>query len=196
VLLGVAPGLGVLTVVDVAAAVAGVRPNVAAEAIAVVRDSAWVSVVALALLALLAAGWLVRRTLLRRRRVRVVETWACGYPSMSPRMQYTASSFAGPLLSTFGRMSGVVEHRSADAFRTEPVDLVLDRSAIPVWHWVRRTAMRLRPIPGPALRYLIYVMVALVVLLAYLGLEAGDDHCRGGRLANRRSGAMAGTRGR
>ena len=68
VLLGVAPGLGVLAVVDVAAAVAGAKPNVAPEAIAVVRDSAWVSVVALALLALLAAGWLVRRTLLRRRR--------------------------------------------------------------------------------------------------------------------------------
>jgi len=173
VLLGVAPGLGVLTVVDVAAAVAGVRPNVAVEAIAVVRDSAWVSVVALALLALLAAGWLVRRNLLRRRPVRLVETWACGYPSVSPRMQYTASSFAAPLLSTFGRMSGVVEHRSADAFRTEPVDLVLDRSAIPAWHWVRRTAMRLRPIQqGRLYAYLIYVMVALVVLLAYLGLES------------------------
>jgi hypothetical protein len=70
-------------------------------------------------------------------------------------------------------MSGVVEHRSADSFRTEPVDLVLDRSAIPAWHWVRRTANRLRPIQqGRLYAYLIYVMVALVVLLAYLGLES------------------------
>jgi hypothetical protein len=137
----------------------------------VVRDTAWVSVVALALLALLAAGWLVRRLVLRGRIVRLVETWGCGYALPSPRMQYTASSFATPLLSTFGRMSGVVEHRSEESFHTEPVDLVLDRSAIPAWHWVQRTAMRLRPMQqGRLYAYLIYVMVALVVLLAYLAL--------------------------
>ena len=103
--------------------------------------------------------------------VRLVETWACGYPLMTPRMQYSASSFAAPLLSTFGPASGVVEHRSVGAFHTEPVDLVLDRSAIPAWHRVRRTAMRLRPIQqGRLYVYLIYVMVALVVLLAYLAL--------------------------
>jgi hypothetical protein len=131
-----------------------------------------VSAVALALLSLLAVGWFVRRTVLRRRTVRRVETWGCGYPLPSARMQYTASSFAAPLLSTFGRMSGVVEHRSAGAFHTEPVDLVLDRSAIPAWHWVRRTALRLRPIQqGRLYAYLIYVMVALVVLLAYLALS-------------------------
>jgi hydrogenase-4 component B len=172
VLLGVAPGLGVLAVVDVAGALTASAPNVTVEALAVVRDSAWVSAVALALLSLLAVGWFVRRTVLRKRAVRLVETWGCGYPLPSARMQYTASSFAAPLLSTFGRMSGVVEHRSAGAFHTEPVDLVLDRSAIPAWHWVRRTALRLRPIQqGRLYAYLIYVMVALVVLLAYLALS-------------------------
>jgi hydrogenase-4 component B len=170
-LLGVAPAFGVLAVVDVAAAIAATSPNVSDGAAVVVRDTAWVSIVALALLALLAAGWLLRRMVLRRRIVRLVETWGCGYALPSPRMQYTASSFAAPLLSTFGRMSGVVEHRSAESFRTEPVDLVLDRSAVPAWHWVRRTAMRLRPMQqGRLYAYLIYVMVALVVLLAYLAL--------------------------
>jgi hydrogenase-4 component B len=172
-LLGVAPGFGVVAVVDVAVRLAASAPNVGADAMAVVRDSAWVSVVALVLLALLAAGWAVRRLALRRRVIRLVETWACGYRLGSPRMQYTASSFAAPLLSTFGKVSGVVEHRSVDAFRTEPVDLVLDRSAIPAWHWVRRAALRLRPIQqGRLYVYLIYVMVALVVLLAYLALES------------------------
>ena len=171
-MLGVAPGPGVRAVVNVAAGITGSRPNVAADAIAVMLDAAWVSVVALALLALLAAGWLVRRIVLRRRVVRLVETWACGYPLASPRSQYTASSFAAPLLSTFGGLSGVVQHPASDAFHTEPVDLVLDRSAVPAWHWVQRMAMRLRPIQqGRLYAYLIYVMVALVVLLAYLALE-------------------------
>ena len=87
-------------------------------------------------------------------------------------MQYTASSFAAPLLSTFGRMSGVVVHRTAHALHTEPVDLVLDRSAIPTWHRVQRAALRLRPIQqGRLYADLIYVMAAVVALLADLGLE-------------------------
>ena len=140
---------------------------------AVVRDSAWISATALLTLALLAVTWLGRSALLRRRSVRVEETWACGYPLGTSRMQYTASSFAAPLLSTFGRASGVVEHRTADALHTEPVDLVLDRSAIPVWHRVRRAAMHLRPIQqGRLYAYLMYVMAALVVLLAYLSLAS------------------------
>jgi len=172
VLLGVAPGPGVVAVVEVAARITRQAPAATGEAMAVVRDSAWISAVALVLMALLAGLWVVRRAALRRRVVRAVETWACGYPLGTARMQYTASSFAAPLLSTFGRMSGVVEHRAADAFHTEPVDLVLDRSAIPAWHWVRRAALRLRPIQqGRLYVYLIYVMVALVALLAYLGLE-------------------------
>ena len=173
VVLGVAPAFGVVPVVNVAAALVRVAPNATEELMPVVRDSAWISASALLTLALLAVAWLGRSALLRRRSVRAEETWACGYPLGTSRMQYTASSFAAPLLSTFGRVSGVVEHRTADALHTEPVDLVLDRSAIPVWHRVRRAAMHLRPIQqGRLYAYLMYVMAALVVLLAYLALAS------------------------
>ena len=173
VVLGVAPAFGVVPVVNVAAALVRVAPNAAEEVMLVVRDSAWISASALLTLALLAVAWLGRSALLRRRSVRAGETWACGYPLGTSRMQYTASSFAAPLLSTFGRVSGVVEHRTADALHTEPVDLVLDRSAIPVWHRVRRAAMHLRPIQqGRLYAYSIYVMAARVVLLAYLALAS------------------------
>jgi len=169
VALGVAPALGVLPVTGVAAEMARAAPN--ADVLAVARDTAWVSGVALLVIALLSVGWLVRRAVLRRRLVRSGETWACGYPLGTPRMQYTASSFAAPLLSTFGRMSGVVEHGTPEAFHTEPVDLVLDRGALPAWHRLQRAALRLRPIQqGRLYVYLIYVMAALVVLLAYLAL--------------------------
>ena len=41
----------------------------------------------------------IRRRLLQNREVRAGETWACGYESVSPKMQYTAASFADPALS-------------------------------------------------------------------------------------------------
>jgi hydrogenase-4 component B len=172
-LVGVAPPLAVAAVMQAATTLTPSAADAAVEATAVVRDSGSISIVALAALGLLAVGWLIRRAALRRRVVRAVSTWACGYPLGSARMQYTASSFAAPLLSTFGKVSGVIEHRTADSFHTEPVDLVLDRSAIPTWRWVLRAALRLRPIQqGRLSAYLIYVMVALVVLLAYLALAS------------------------
>jgi hypothetical protein len=88
-------------------------------------------------------------------------------------MQYTASSFAAPLLSTFGGMSGVRAHREGGRFSTEPFDLVLDRVATPLWRAIQRSALRLRPLQQGRLHaYLIYVMAALLVLLAYVAVEA------------------------
>jgi formate hydrogenlyase subunit 3/multisubunit Na+/H+ antiporter MnhD subunit len=48
----------------------------------------------------LIAAW--RRWLLADRRVEESPTWDCGYAQPSPRMQYTASSFAQPLTDLFG----------------------------------------------------------------------------------------------
>jgi hydrogenase-4 component B len=173
VLLGVAPSLAIAAVMRVAAALTPRGAEVAGGVSAVVHDSASISILALSVLGLLGVGWFIRQILLRRRAVRSVETWACGYPLGTARMQYTASSFAAPLLSTFGKVSGVIEHRTADSLHTEPVDLVLDGSAIPAWHWVQRAALRLRPMQqGRLYVYLIYVMAALVVLLAYLALAS------------------------
>ena len=43
----------------------------------------------------------VRRRLLAGRRVERAVTWDCGYAAPTPRMQYTASSFARPLVQLF-----------------------------------------------------------------------------------------------
>jgi hypothetical protein len=86
-------------------------------------------------------------------------------------MQYTASSFAAPLLSIFGALSGVREHRGATVFHTTVDDLVLDRVALPWWERVHRVALRLRPIQQGRLHvYLLYIVATLLVLLAYLVL--------------------------
>jgi hypothetical protein len=84
-------------------------------------------------------------------------------------MQYTASSFAAPLIDVFGEASGVRTHRGATVFHSEPVDLVLDHIVAPMWTSIRRVAIRLRGLQQGRLRtYLIYSVATLTALLAYL----------------------------
>ena len=49
---------------------------------------------------------LLRRGLLASRRVEQGTTWGCGYAQPTPRMQYTASSFAQPLMDLFRPLLG------------------------------------------------------------------------------------------
>ena len=53
------------------------------------------------LLGLIVLIMFVRRKLLAGRRVEQAVTWDCGYAAPTPRMQYTASSFARPLVLLF-----------------------------------------------------------------------------------------------
>jgi formate hydrogenlyase subunit 3/multisubunit Na+/H+ antiporter MnhD subunit len=59
--------------------------------------------VALVLVGLVAGLALLRRALLAGRQVESALTWDCGYARPTARMQYSASSFAEPLTSLFGR---------------------------------------------------------------------------------------------
>jgi hydrogenase-4 component B len=171
VLLGIGAPLGVWPALSIAQRIVG--EGAGALRSDVVSDASWIAAVALGTFGLVGLLWLLRWALLRRRQVRASETWGCGYPMPTPRMQYTASSFAAPLVTAFGRISGVTEHRSASEFVSHPVDLVLDGVAVPAWARLRRAALRLRPMQQGRLHiYLLYVMVALVAMLAYLALAA------------------------
>jgi len=148
-----------------------VDPGSAAD----VSRSAW-QVAAFALVLLVAVG--VAAFLMHRLRVRVSrrvsDTWGCGYAAATPRMQYTASSFAAPLLDVFGAASGVRTHRGPTVFHSEPFDLALDRAIAPAWASVRRVAMRLRRLQQGRLRtYLVYAVATLTVLLGYLVVRGG-----------------------
>jgi peptidoglycan/LPS O-acetylase OafA/YrhL len=84
-------------------------------------------------------------------------------------MQYTASSFAAPLLSIFGALSGVVEHRGTTVFHSDPRDLVLDGVLTRMWSNIHGAALRLRPMQQGRIHvYLIYVVGALLACLVYL----------------------------
>lgn len=173
VALGLIPMLGISLVNTTARQLSGMEGAAIPRA---VLSSAWaISLLALATLALSAALWRIRHVLVRRQIVRHDVTWACGYDAVTPRMQYTASSFATPLLAVFGGLSGVRVERAAAALHTHPVDLVLDGVVLPLWSATRRMALRLRAIQqgrGRLYVYLLFVMAALLVLLAYLALGA------------------------
>jgi hypothetical protein len=81
-------------------------------------------------------------------------------------MQYTASSFAAPLIAAYRPVAGVRVERSASAFRSHPTDLVLAVGVRPLWQGLRWTAERLRPIQqGRLPLYLLYVVATVIVLL-------------------------------
>ena len=140
-----------------------------------VRDGVWtISALAGVVIVVSALLWWARSALARRQGVRTDATWGCGYAAPTPRMQYTASSFASPLLTIFGRLSSVSVEQTPSSLHTHPVDPILDRAALPLWAAVRRAALRFRGIQHGRLHvYLLYVLGALIALLAYLAMAGG-----------------------
>jgi len=135
--------------------------------------------VALASLALSGAGgaWLWLR--LARRPAPRARTWDCGYTAPTGRMQYSAASFAQPLVRVFSFALLPEEHGPAgvalfpppSAFHGEVVDAALDRVVLPFAHAFTRLAGRLRVLQqGSVQQYLLYVWIALVALLAAGGV--------------------------
>jgi hypothetical protein len=85
-------------------------------------------------------------------------------------MQYTASSYAAPLLETFHPVEGVRVERSPSRFHSHPIDLVLDGLVFPVWRRIGELAHEVRLLQAGRLRwYLLYVILTVLALLIYLG---------------------------
>ena len=167
--LGIAPVLGIALVSPVARELSGIEGGTSfAE---VISGASAIALMAVATLAVAGGLWLLRWGALRGQVVRREPTWACAYDATTPRMQYTASSFAAPLLSVFGPLSGIRVERSAVSVRTHPVDIVLDAVALPLWRRLHGGALRLRAMQQGRLHlYLLYVVAALLVMLGYLAV--------------------------
>lgn len=121
------------------------------------------------LLVLGSVTWYLRRRAAAARRARSAPTWGCAYAEPSPRMQYTAGSFATPLLLAFGRAGTPAVARGPASLETRPRDLVLDGLVGPLWLRARRVAAGFRPLQqGPITRYLQYIVLTVLVLLGVL----------------------------
>ncbi|MEK6608572.1 MAG: proton-conducting transporter membrane subunit [Myxococcota bacterium] len=105
--IGLAAPLVVPALAPAVRVASGLPPAEIEATLAGAASSLWMVVGAtLALAALAGALALLRRRLLRDRPVASAVTWDCGYAQPTPRMQYTASSFAQPLTSLFSALLG------------------------------------------------------------------------------------------
>lgn len=116
----------------------------------------------------------------RRRPARVrVLPWGCGGSRPSPRMQYTATSYAEPLVRVFAEALDIdrdvrVDHAAESRFlvhgvtyRQRVADVVDTRLYAPLLRVAARVGERARGLQNGSLhRYLAYAFAALVVVLA------------------------------
>ncbi len=132
-----------------------------------------VSVVLLVLVLLLG---LVRLALLRGRSVSRGATWGCGYAAGTSRMQYTAASFAQPILALFTPViSTRVDQQGPDGYFPGAAhyeehlgDMAGERILLPAVRRVVRALSRLHAIQQGRLQlYLVYIAVTLVALLVW-----------------------------
>lgn len=117
---------------------------------------------------------LLVKTLIPTRRG--VVTWDCGYAQPTARMQYTASSFAQQLVRLFSWVLLPITHAapphsifpSPQRFQTHVPDPVLDRVLLPGLRRTKRVMKVARAIQvGHVQAYLVYIVVTLIVLLAW-----------------------------
>ncbi|HPW56256.1 MAG: hypothetical protein KA072_02630 [Thermoanaerobaculaceae bacterium] len=118
----------------------------------------------------------LRKAVLGEREVGASPTWDCGYAAPSPRMQYTASSFAQPLVELF---RGVL-HTHHDVapphgifprtarLATETPEVVEVGFLRPLFAAIARLAQRLHVLQhGRVQLYVLYLALALLALLVW-----------------------------
>jgi hydrogenase-4 component B len=172
--IGVYPALAVTPAIAVGTSIAAGASLPAADLTALRVALPAVAMVALTLMLLGVVLWLARSERLGRMPVPMSDTWGCGGGPLTARMQYTASSYADPLLVMFRGLAGVRRHRDAAGYRSHPVDLVLDTMGSPAWRQVGRMAREARLFQAGRLRwYLLYVILTVLALLVYIGRTSG-----------------------
>jgi len=108
--------------------------------------------------------------------IKLTETWACGYAKVSSRMQYTASSFAKPILKIFRSILFFkVETVSPKGYfptKTKLSSSVKDASEYlffrPLFADIKRFSRKLKWIQsGHTQTYILYILFLLVILLVW-----------------------------
>ncbi|WP_028323157.1 proton-conducting transporter membrane subunit [Desulfatirhabdium butyrativorans] len=161
----------------VIAVVAGVSAETVQTHLALVQAPLqWITRISALLLAATTLFWCFRNLLLSRRAVTVTGTWDCGYVRPTPRMQYTASSFASPLTRIF---SGVLQSRThaepviglfprKASFHSQMEDLFHHRIYEPFFNGLDRLRDRLQWIQeGRVQIYVLYIAATLLALLIW-----------------------------
>jgi formate hydrogenlyase subunit 3/multisubunit Na+/H+ antiporter MnhD subunit len=133
------------------------------------------------LVAVMLLAWVLNRGLAQRR-ARRVDAWACGRDLQTPRMQYTATSFAEPLQRVFAdvlrpqtdvEVTHVAESRYYEQslmYENRVVDVLEARGYRPLIAAALRVGRGARRIQNGSIhRYLAFGFVALLVILVVVG---------------------------
>jgi hydrogenase-4 component B len=171
-------GLGAVPAVRLVSPVASELAGIEAAAFPLAGSIGTVVLVSCMFLLLVGILAMLRRLLLGGREVRSGSTWGCGYAEPTARMQYTAASFADPVLEPFGVVfkssaseelpTGIFPlHATACRHREDCAERAL---VWPVQSFVTLLG-RLRFLGrGGVQLYLAYVLATLVVLLVWQAL--------------------------
>jgi len=136
------------------------------------------TLVMLGLLILLAVIPLVMKILRVNKNLRVSDTWGCGRVGQTPRMEYTATSFAEPLRRVFAELYRPSKELTIDfhpdskyfvqsiEYKSEITPLFERLLYDPFLRLVQSTARQVRKLQAGSLHlYLAYVTVILILLL-------------------------------
>ncbi len=172
--LGVYPTLAVTPAIAVAMSVTAGAAMPSADLTEVGAALPAVALMAVAFTALCILLWFARARRLARVSIATSDTWACAGAPLTARMQYTASSFAAPLLVACGPLAGLRGHSDASGYHSRPIDLILDGAVSPAWRRIGRVAHEARLLQAGRLRwYLLYVILTLLALLFYIARAPG-----------------------
>lgn len=128
------------------------------------------------LIAIIAILSLLKRRAMKSLPIERAETWSCGYSLPTARMQYTASSFAQPILLIFSRVLGygVKGDKPKGYFPKEGeitsqvTDASEDFIFQPVFKFINFLSAKLKIIQcGYTQMYLLYILIFLLVLLIW-----------------------------
>jgi hydrogenase-4 component B len=137
--------------------------------------------VALMVLAVVGACWLTAKT--RRGGLARAVSWDCGYATPTPRMQYTAGSFAATITEWFAWILRPVRHEhrpevllpAAASFSDHTPETVLARIVEPAGAFVLRGANLARGLQHGRLQaYLLYLLVGVAALALVVLLGGGQ----------------------
>jgi hydrogenase-4 component B len=133
-------------------------------------------IASLFLLGSLAVFAFLRKKLLGKRVVRQAVTWDCGYAQPGARMQYTATSFAQPLVHLFKfflRTRKDISHSQVifpgkSEFHSETQDISEKYVYLPAFKWLSDLLSRLRWLQHGRLQiYILYIALTLWILLIW-----------------------------
>ena len=171
VLLGIWPAKAAALVAPAASSLSGV-----VAAAAELEPLSRVARAAGAFLALTAGIAVLRRIRLSKRPIRFASTWGCGYAHPAPRMQYTAASFAEPLIEPFAAAMNVHVERDGPTgpfprrarYEEHCGDMAGERFIVPAARRVVRGLGSIRVLQqGRVQSYLLYIAATLVGLLVW-----------------------------